>query len=783
MKIKFFISLITLVFLISFASAWYNNSFYDTGIYQTSKNITLSSTQNVSVNISIPSSINFLTTGRFNLTFGVGLQNLSTDRIMFSVPTNPNVVGAEVEIYNSSGKMTISNVTSSPTHPSITNLWDGLLSTSFDTFSTTPTNITIYLPKNYTIKNVTLIMFAGNGGTGVHNFNISLFDYNSNTWALMNYSFLNDTYRNFSLSYNNLATNSNFSVDLGGNGIDFNYPVINGSNPQNFYTTGQNIILKILDYLSTCSYVAGFCNIPLIFSSNMDNTRVQYSNINISNEGILENSQTYDTTAYETEQNVFSINATGMSSAVLNYKGVDYTASISADKATKILDIPLGSANNSFYWKLNGGTYNSTSTNQEVYGISFSICDLSITNYPYINFSYKDEISGTFLNGTAESSTWSYYLGGGSVVKTYTLANTTANPNYAFCFTPKSESVIASATYQYSSTGYPARTYYLSQTLTNTTTNKTLYLLASASGSYVSYAVQTATSAVLSGVVVVAYTQLSDGSYNLVGYGTTGSDGIVTFWLSPLSNQNLTFSKAGYTSVNLNHRPSQSLYTIVMSASSGGNASYVDSLAGIKYSISPKGSFLQRNTNYKFEFNVTASLGNLISSRLIVSLPNGTALINTSSSNAYSANLSGTINTLNYTSLKGYYYIDIGNSEVLIDPSLWIMENITQGSNSFLTAIQNLKNHSVNTEDNFAVLFFTFIIGSLLLSVLTFTTGLELANPASTMVGVCVGVIILSVAGFFSIDFSPSDWLDKYGIAVAYTCLTAGMAISRWRDS
>jgi len=145
------------------------------------------------------------------------------------------------------------------------------------------------------------------------------------------------------------------------------------------------------------------------------------------------------------------------------------------------------------------------------------------------------------------TSTFNYWLGDGSVNKTLTFINNTANPSYPFCSIPLDKSLNVDMVVQYkNTTSYPQRTYDPPvQILTNTTTNKTLYLLNTVDGIYVTFQVLTGGNTPISGTLVNA-TRVIGSEDVIVGDGTTGAGGSVTFWLNPDFLHTMSFLKTGY---------------------------------------------------------------------------------------------------------------------------------------------------------------------------------------------------------------------------------------------
>jgi hypothetical protein len=170
------------------------------------------------------------------------------------------------------------------------------------------------------------------------------------------------------------------------------------------------------------------------------------------------------------------------------------------------------------------------------------------------------------MNASADAFSYTnYYIGGGTVSKTYLFTNVSLNGNYPFCFIPSDRTVYGGISMQYASTGYPQRTWTTTQSLSNATFNKVLYLLGSGSGVYSTYqTIRSSDGTTIVGASVTAQRQLG-GVWTQVADGTTGGDGSVTFWLNPNYQHIITAVKPGCGVFNATITPTQSTYSISMS--------------------------------------------------------------------------------------------------------------------------------------------------------------------------------------------------------------------------
>ena len=502
-----------------------------------------------------------------------------------------------------------------------------------------------------------------------------------------------------------------------------------------------------------------------------------------------QNSLVYNSTTYETqtENYVLNISSDGLQTvtASLMYNGTEYTSTKTGDDEEMIFTNTIthgtnGQGYKNFYWKINYGAeeVHSTTNHQWLNSTTFNICNASLT-IPYINFSFIDEETLLNINATIDTSTWTYYLGSGTETKSLSFSNTTANDNYAFCLDPETEILHNTRELQYASTGYPQRKYSASSDLTNATTNTTLYLLASGDGIYSNINVidQTITNVV--GASVTAERQFS-GVWTVVEQETTDDSGSVTMWLNPNYDHRFTFTADDCTGTTTTIRPTQSLYTQQLSCATE-DGEYTSQYKGINYVLSPRpGTFLLEDTVETFTFNITANLSNLIYYSMNITDKDGNQLNSTFGTTNIGGDLVVTVDTTGYDKLYGRYYINVGNGTYLIDPALWSVRTIEAGKGSIATFFANLAGSDPDIEDNYNTLILIFLIIFVGMAAFTYSTGMELAQPGISLFIIFFFVTILSIAGFFTIDFAPSDFMNKYGVLLVVFFLTGGYTLGQW---
>lgn len=302
------------------------------------------------------------------------------------------------------------------------------------------------------------------------------------------------------------------------------------------------------------------------------------------------------------------------------------------------------------YWKVTGiTTENATIGN----------CD-DFYNSPLINFTFKDELTQTNINGSISNALIEYYLGDSSITNTYSRINNTEYPSISICTALNNVTTYADIYAPYSYSTYPQRIYQDDLQLTKTVTNKVLYLLSSTDGQYVTYQLINAADQPLENVMIVLNKSIS-GSQTVIGTVLTGADGGATFWLNPDDQYTVCAYLSPYPSYCTTQSFTQDSYTITLGSSSSINVS--DYNKGISYSFTPTDEWLNNDTDYTFNFSLTSSYWVL--QEFGFNITNGT----------YSF-----LNRTNSTSSTGgstSFLMNTGQNKTLIVTYYWIVNNIT----------------------------------------------------------------------------------------------------------
>jgi len=216
------------------------------------------------------------------------------------------------------------------------------------------------------------------------------------------------------------------------------------------------------------------------------------------NPRLFERGRTYDTPTIETSTETFTIDTDYNSSKYsvitgsLVYDGTSYSASKTGTGDnlifSKTLEIPNVDAdvNNTFYWNFgltnSTGTYyvNATSSTQLVEVINMSLCGDPHT-VPFINFTAYDETTLEILN-VSFVATFGYSSStSSSINNSFSYSDTAETTSeFDFCIDPSTKSYNLNTVISIGAAGYVSKFYnWQDLTVTNTTTNKDLYLLSS----------------------------------------------------------------------------------------------------------------------------------------------------------------------------------------------------------------------------------------------------------------------------------------------------------------
>jgi len=218
----------------------------------------------------------------------------------------------------------------------------------------------------------------------------------------------------------------------------------------------------------------------------------------INSMGFAENSQTYNSSIYETELGYFEINLTYESSkydsisASLIYNDTSYTGTKSGTGDTiiftKNLIAPKANASSqdfNFYWEISlinsTGTFkfNATSKTQTINRILLGACSGAVIT-PILNFTLYDEQNLTKLGSWDFKGTFEYWIGDGSIKKNASVENLNDFETLICIDTNISYKINAIIEYSFDSNYVIRNYYYEDKSVSNATEEVYLYSLKSA---------------------------------------------------------------------------------------------------------------------------------------------------------------------------------------------------------------------------------------------------------------------------------------------------------------
>lgn len=324
----------------------------------------------------------------------------------------------------------------------------------------------------------------------------------------------------------------NINIDIGDDGSnEFSYSGI--FNQQN--NRSSNLALTINRFLNATYLIGSNYVIPFLFHSDTAGI-LQYLSLQFNNIGLLENSQTYTNTTFDTQRETFSINITydtneyTSSSATIYYNGTGYlgTSSLSGNNYifTRALDIPVvqSQQNYSFYWTISltnsSGTeqFNSTTNNQTVNPSIFLQCG---TGALAVNYTIRDEETNNLITSNFDA-TFNWKLNSSSSIEKNTSVGLSGTSVYSFCINTN-QTFITDAQIELSATNYQTRLYtLLEENYNNQTTIQNLYLLGTGNGTNIIIEVKNPGNQPLEGYTVKIFRFNSDsGNYTLVKQDVT----------------------------------------------------------------------------------------------------------------------------------------------------------------------------------------------------------------------------------------------------------------------
>jgi len=297
--------------------------------------------------------------------------------------------------------------------------------------------------------------------------------------------------------------------------IDTTNPLLNATSPsgdQGIFFSGKSLVLNwtVSDTnLESCWYDYDFTNTTVVCGSNPDsfivtsedNTNLTFyandsaGNLNSSFTSwfysINENSQSFQSSTFDTSRESFNINITFDSdrytdvsgTLVYNNSRVSGTESGSGGElvftAEKDIAVVSSETNNTFYWEVamtdvSGQTlFNSTFNNQTVNPSTFIQCGAGELA---VNYTTYQESNQTLLN-TDFDATFEWKLNDSSSVTKNSSFSLSGSSQYNFC-TNNNKTYFTDVDIKLDADGYTERTFgFIDEEFSNDTTHQRLYLL------------------------------------------------------------------------------------------------------------------------------------------------------------------------------------------------------------------------------------------------------------------------------------------------------------------
>lgn len=475
------------------------------------------------------------------------------------------------------------------------------------------------------------------------------------------------------------------------------FAIVNGMSYENVWThlgtfdnsnnKTNNLANYFNNYLSTCSYTAGYCYIPVGFYS--DNSGIlMYSDLIFNNYGFIENSQNYTSNTYETTNEEFKINITydsnyyQVSTANLIYNNSIYSSTKSTNGLNTIfttnISIPLVNVdkiNNSFYWSIlltnTTGTFsfNTSLENQTINQIFLGNCG-GLNSSLALNITAYNEKTLDRINPFLIAGTLTYSIGNSLAVKSYSFGNISINEKN-ICININTTYTI-NGLIQYSNDSYqPSTFYFLNYEINNLTKDFALYLLPIASSTSFILQVQDQNILPLAGysIKINRYYPAYD-TYQTVQVVKTDENGqsIAFLETETVDYQFLIYDTNNnliYTSDRRKIIPQSTPYTITFTVGPllPSPLSYLENLTGLTYGLT-----YDKDT-MKVTYTYADSNSSFTSSRLIVSALNlsgsNNILCNSTLSTPsgviicdLTGNLSGTYSAIAYITRDNTNFID-----------------------------------------------------------------------------------------------------------------------------
>lgn len=660
--------------------------------------------------------------------------------------------------------------------------------------------ITLNFPVDYYNSTSDLITFNGTAFNDVGISNVSLIidgiynETNSSGFNNTNYIFtktLSEGTHNWTMEACDAiecknATVRNLEIDSILPDVNITYPpetisyhILNTNLSLNWTVSDTN--------LDSCWYNYNGTNISITCSDNHTNINITehpnrnvtfYANDTFGNLNsdyqewdykIFENIKTYNSSSFETETETFymniTTNGTVPANAKLIYNGISYSATTTNTYGndydiSRIIDIPTGAGNKSFFFNLTiaGDEMSSPVQTQLINLTNFTYC---IIGTPFINISFENEtIAGEDITAIIYS-TWNYWLGSGDIYKTLSFSNASENPSYSFCLDGVNKTLETNVSLIYTNSISQQRNFQGSFSLTNVTTNQTLYLLPTVEGIYVTFQVISVAEQPIAGVVA----NVTKAGI-LIASGITDDAGTISYFLNPDSSYTFTFFKEGYDIYITTLTPTQTTFTITLGAEEV--IEEADYTRGITYSISPGAISLVNGTNTYFNFTLTSVYWEVEEFGFNLTNQDG-ALLDSTSASASGGTVFILHDTSNDTTITMTFFWTV-EGNVSIGSTFWTVVDSSGtgwGLTTFFTHLTAYLDTEMFGLNSNSMVILIYIIIFITVGVMSFKYGIR--SPAA------ISVMIFGLVFLFEVHL---NWIPSVSGFPIVTILFAIMSIA-----
>jgi hypothetical protein len=472
-------------------------------------------------------------------------------------------------------------------------------------------------------------------------------------------------------------------------------------------------------------------------------------------------------TVYETESTQYNISfnvSSGTPTANLYWNGTKYTGtgtSLGSNNWRFAVDlvVAIGDGTKNFFWEIiNGGLgHNETLATQTVGVTNISLCGSPYT-VNFYNFTYQNEtVARETVGATVVESLWQFWLGTGSVKKNISYSDTSEKLSHSFCGTPPDRTFNLDLSYSYDNAESSQRTFNpATTTISNVTTNTTLFLLPTADGQATTFQVVNIVDQPIEGATVT----LARSGFGTVSQTNTGASGTTTVFLNPNLEYALTVLRTGFTTFQTTQTFPTNSFTVTLGGGVNASINTSDYTAGVAYDFGPKIRPLANNTYYNFNFSMTSS--NWIVSSFAMYVRNESGFLlgsNISTENAGTVWLN--LSTGNHSKLtaEGYWIIQ---GEQQNRTTTWQVVNEGDTSFSILQFFSDLKRF-VTTGffglDDFGLRLIVFVTILLFAGILSFRFGLT--SPIA-IAGLVFAAVVFFDVGVGLISFSSESKIIEH---------------------